>query len=147
MFYTEKVYLLNKSVLKICLSSVDNSIFQSVERVKDVCKSFLLTWWALQSDNIMVFVFTSVLWFVDQFYTYVCPCPSSPGSNSFVGHGAGARFLDSQSVLKRRMRAASLLFGCSSAALAVRGDQEGQGIILNYLIAGWWESQLFTFKQ
>lgn len=36
------------------------------------------------------------------------------------------------------MRAASLLYGCSSAALAVRGDQEGQGIILNYLMAGWW---------
>ncbi|KAG8007882.1 Separin [Nibea albiflora] len=56
--------------------------------------------------------------------------------SSYVGHGAGARFLDSQAVLKRQMRAASLLFGCSSAALAVRGDQEGQGIILNYLIAG-----------
>ncbi|XP_029948057.1 separin [Salarias fasciatus] len=54
----------------------------------------------------------------------------------YVGHGAGARFLDSQTILKRRMRAASLLFGCSSAALAVRGSQEGQGIILNYLIAG-----------
>ncbi|XP_047440147.1 separin [Mugil cephalus] len=54
----------------------------------------------------------------------------------YVGHGAGARFLDSQTVLKRHMRAASLLFGCSSAALAVRGDQEGHGIILNYLIAG-----------
>ncbi|XP_044204007.1 separin [Thunnus albacares] len=54
----------------------------------------------------------------------------------YVGHGAGARFLDSQAVLKRQMRAASLLFGCSSAALAVRGDQEGQGIILSYLIAG-----------
>ncbi|XP_055365258.1 separin isoform X2 [Betta splendens] len=53
----------------------------------------------------------------------------------YVGHGAGARFLDSQAVLKKQMRAASLLFGCSSAALAVRGDQEGQGIILNYLIA------------
>ncbi|CAG06749.1 unnamed protein product, partial [Tetraodon nigroviridis] len=54
----------------------------------------------------------------------------------YVGHGAGARFLDSQAVLKRRMRAASLLFGCSSATLAVRGDQEGQGIILSYLMAG-----------
>lgn len=57
--------------------------------------------------------------------------------SSYVGHGAGARFLDSQTVLKQQMRAASLLFGCSSAALAVRGDQEGQGIILNYLMAGW----------
>ncbi|KAL3058487.1 hypothetical protein OYC64_010606 [Pagothenia borchgrevinki] len=54
----------------------------------------------------------------------------------YVGHGAGARFLDSQTILKRQMRAAAMLFGCSSAALAVRGDQEGQGIILNYLIAG-----------
>ncbi|XP_062256226.1 separin [Platichthys flesus] len=54
----------------------------------------------------------------------------------YVGHGAGARFLDGQTVLKTQIRAASLLFGCSSAALAVRGDQEAQGIILNYLIAG-----------
>ncbi|RVE73185.1 hypothetical protein OJAV_G00048450 [Oryzias javanicus] len=54
----------------------------------------------------------------------------------YVGHGAGARFLDGHSVLKQQMRAASLLFGCSSAALAVRGNQEGQGILLNYLIAG-----------
>uniref|UniRef100_A0A3B3ZER2 separase n=1 Tax=Periophthalmus magnuspinnatus TaxID=409849 RepID=A0A3B3ZER2_9GOBI len=54
----------------------------------------------------------------------------------YVGHGAGARFLDSQSVLKQQMRAASLLFGCSSAALSVRGQQEGQGILLYYLIAG-----------
>lgn len=71
----------------------------------------------------------------------------SPGVwwSRFVGHGAGARFLDSQAVLKRRMRAASLLFGCSSAALAVRGDQEGQGIILNYLMAGWWVIPSGTF--
>ncbi|KAK7879134.1 hypothetical protein WMY93_034082, partial [Mugilogobius chulae] len=54
----------------------------------------------------------------------------------YVGHGAGARFLDSQAVLKQQMRSASLLFGCSSAALAVRGEQEGQGIVLYYLIAG-----------
>ncbi|XP_054882679.1 separin [Poeciliopsis prolifica] len=54
----------------------------------------------------------------------------------YVGHGAGARFLDSQAVLKQQMRAASLLLGCSSAALAVKGNQEGQGIILNYLISG-----------
>lgn len=58
-------------------------------------------------------------------------------SCSYVGHGAGSRFLDSQMILKQQMRAASLLFGCSSAALAVRGNQEGQGIILSYLIAGW----------
>lgn len=68
-----------------------------------------------------------------------------PGGVSYVGHGAGARFLDSQAVLKRQMRAASLLFGCSSAALAVRGEQEGQGIILNYLMAGWWDVYSGTF--
>lgn len=62
-----------------------------------------------------------------------------------MGHGAGARFLDSQAVLKRQMRAASLLFGCSSAALAVRGEQEGQGIVLNYLMAGWWDVSSGTF--
>lgn len=67
------------------------------------------------------------------------------GGFSYVGHGAGARFLDSQAVLKRQMRAASLLFGCSSAALAVRGEQEGQGIVLNYLMAGWWEVSSGTF--
>nr|XP_057910320.1 prefoldin subunit 5 isoform X1 [Doryrhamphus excisus] len=54
----------------------------------------------------------------------------------FMGHGAGVRFLDSRALLKRPMRAASLLIGCSSAALTVRGEQEGQGIVLNYLIAG-----------
>uniref|UniRef100_A0A8C5GC86 separase n=1 Tax=Gouania willdenowi TaxID=441366 RepID=A0A8C5GC86_GOUWI len=59
-----------------------------------------------------------------------------PSCGSYVGHGAGARFLDSQSVLKRQMRAASLLFGCSSAALAVRGDQEGQDICPYPLVLG-----------
>ncbi|KAJ7999129.1 hypothetical protein DPEC_G00212200 [Dallia pectoralis] len=54
----------------------------------------------------------------------------------YVGHGAGARFLDGHKILKQEMRAASLLFGCSSAALAVRGELEGTGIILNYLMAG-----------
>ncbi|XP_077458989.1 separin [Stigmatopora argus] len=54
----------------------------------------------------------------------------------YLGHGAGVRFLDHQAILNRSMRAASLLIGCSSAALAVRGDQEGQGIILYYLMAG-----------
>uniref|UniRef100_A0A8C9V3Y1 separase n=1 Tax=Scleropages formosus TaxID=113540 RepID=A0A8C9V3Y1_SCLFO len=54
----------------------------------------------------------------------------------YVGHGAGARFLDGQRILKEDLHAASLLFGCSSAALAVYGELEGSGIILNYLMAG-----------
>ncbi|KAJ8260340.1 hypothetical protein GJAV_G00179830 [Gymnothorax javanicus] len=54
----------------------------------------------------------------------------------YVGHGAGARFLDSRRLLSQELRAAALLFGCSSAALAVHGELEGAGVILNYLMAG-----------
>ncbi|XP_030634480.1 separin [Chanos chanos] len=54
----------------------------------------------------------------------------------YVGHGAGARFLDAQRVLKGGVRAAALLFGCSSAALSVQGELEGTGIVLSYLTAG-----------
>uniref|UniRef100_A0A8C3I3N4 separase n=1 Tax=Chrysemys picta bellii TaxID=8478 RepID=A0A8C3I3N4_CHRPI len=54
----------------------------------------------------------------------------------YAGHGAGARFLDGPSILKLDCRAVALLFGCSSAALAVRGNLEGTGIILKYIMAG-----------
>lgn len=87
----------------------------------------------LPSNNLSAFMVCFKLYFLCQ-----CLALSLPrGGFSYVGHGAGARFLDSQSVLKQQMRAASLLFGCSSAALAVRGDLEAHGIILNYLMSGW----------
>ncbi|MBN3301728.1 ESPL1 protein, partial [Amia calva] len=54
----------------------------------------------------------------------------------YAGHGAGARFLDGAGVLRGGLRAVSLLLGCSSAALAVRGELEGAGIVINYLMAG-----------
>ncbi|XP_028928763.1 LOW QUALITY PROTEIN: separin [Ornithorhynchus anatinus] len=54
----------------------------------------------------------------------------------YAGHGAGARFLDGQAILRLDCRAAALLFGCSSAALAVRGDLDAAGILLKYLMAG-----------
>ncbi|XP_053312187.1 separin [Spea bombifrons] len=54
----------------------------------------------------------------------------------YVGHGAGAHFLDAQSLQRLDCNAVVLLFGCSSAALAVRGDLEGAGIVLKYLMAG-----------
>ncbi|XP_004711395.1 separin [Echinops telfairi] len=54
----------------------------------------------------------------------------------YAGHGAGARFLDGQAVLRLSCRAVSLVFGCSSAALAVHGDLEGAGIVLKYIMAG-----------
>ncbi|XP_012887879.1 PREDICTED: separin [Dipodomys ordii] len=54
----------------------------------------------------------------------------------YAGHGAGARFLDGQAVLRLSCRAVALLFGCSSAALAVHGNLEGIGIVLKYIMAG-----------
>ncbi|NXS41301.1 ESPL1 protein, partial [Balaeniceps rex] len=55
----------------------------------------------------------------------------------YAGHGAGARFLDGQTIARLDCRAVALLFGCSSAALAVRGSLEGSGIVLKYIMAGW----------
>ncbi|CAH2224757.1 separin [Pelobates cultripes] len=54
----------------------------------------------------------------------------------YVGHGAGAHFLDIQTLQRLDCNAVVLLFGCSSAALAVRGDLEATGIVLKYLMAG-----------
>ncbi|KAM8976858.1 separin isoform 1-T1 [Pelodytes ibericus] len=54
----------------------------------------------------------------------------------YVGHGAGAHLLDMQTLQRLDCKAVVLLFGCSSAALAVRGDLEGAGIILKYLMSG-----------
>uniref|UniRef100_A0A8C5MBK5 separase n=1 Tax=Leptobrachium leishanense TaxID=445787 RepID=A0A8C5MBK5_9ANUR len=54
----------------------------------------------------------------------------------YVGHGAGAHLLDVQTLQRLDCNALVLLFGCSSAALAVRGDLEGAGIVLKYLMAG-----------
>ncbi|XP_032063192.1 separin [Aythya fuligula] len=54
----------------------------------------------------------------------------------YVGHGAGARLLDGTDIAQLDCNAVALLFGCSSAALAVRGGLEGSGIILKYLLAG-----------
>ncbi|XP_048477121.1 separin-like [Rhincodon typus] len=54
----------------------------------------------------------------------------------YAGHGAGVRFLEGQEVQKLSCRAASLLLGCSSAALVLRGDLEGVGIVLKYMMAG-----------
>ncbi|NXW10706.1 ESPL1 protein, partial [Fregetta grallaria] len=55
----------------------------------------------------------------------------------YAGHGAGARLLDGQTIARLDCRAVALLFGCSSAALAVRGSLEGSGIVLKYIMAGW----------
>ncbi|XP_040395534.1 separin isoform X3 [Cygnus olor] len=54
----------------------------------------------------------------------------------YAGHGAGARLLDGTAIARLDCSAVALLFGCSSAALAVRGRLEGSGIILNPLVLG-----------
>ncbi|XP_074081900.1 separin [Macrotis lagotis] len=54
----------------------------------------------------------------------------------YAGHGAGASFLDGQVIQRLNCRAVALLFGCSSAALAVHGNLEGAGIVLKYIMAG-----------
>ncbi|XP_067832950.1 separin, partial [Heptranchias perlo] len=54
----------------------------------------------------------------------------------YAGHGAGVRFLEGQEIQKLNCRAASLLVGCSSATLALRGNLEGAGIVLKYMMAG-----------
>ncbi|MGH0121406.1 UNVERIFIED_CONTAM: hypothetical protein FKN15_019841 [Acipenser sinensis] len=59
-----------------------------------------------------------------------------PVSLHYAGHGAGARFLSPQVLMKMGCHSVSLLFGCSSAALAVRGSLEGSGVVLHYLMAG-----------
>lgn len=45
--------------------------------------------------------------------------------------------MDGQTIAQLQCRAVALLFGCSSAALAVRGSLEGAGIVLKYIMAGW----------
>uniref|UniRef100_A0AAY4C5R0 separase n=1 Tax=Denticeps clupeoides TaxID=299321 RepID=A0AAY4C5R0_9TELE len=54
----------------------------------------------------------------------------------YIGHGAGVRYLDTARLLKGGVRAAALLFGCSSVALSTEGTGEGSGIVLTYLTAG-----------
>ncbi|KAM9177083.1 separin [Mergus octosetaceus] len=54
----------------------------------------------------------------------------------YLGHGAGARLLDGTHIAQLDCNAVALLFGCSSATLAVRGRLEGSGIVLKYILAG-----------
>ncbi|NWH81005.1 ESPL1 protein, partial [Piaya cayana] len=65
----------------------------------------------------------------------------------YEGHGAGAHFLDGHSIARLNCRAVTLLFGCSSAALAVRGNLEGSGIVLKYIMGGWrWSSSRHLWR-
>ncbi|XP_017694149.1 PREDICTED: separin [Lepidothrix coronata] len=54
----------------------------------------------------------------------------------YAGHGSGVRLLDRQTLSRLECRAVVLLFGCSSAALALRGGLEPTGTVLRYVMAG-----------
>ncbi|XP_032569431.1 separin [Chiroxiphia lanceolata] len=54
----------------------------------------------------------------------------------YAGHGSGVRLLDRQTLSRLECRAVVLLFGCSSAALALRGALEPTGTVLRYVMAG-----------
>ncbi|XP_027526023.1 LOW QUALITY PROTEIN: separin [Corapipo altera] len=54
----------------------------------------------------------------------------------YAGHGSGVRLLDRQTLSRLECRAVVLLFGCSSAALALRGGLEPTGTVLRYIMAG-----------
>ncbi|NXK42695.1 ESPL1 protein, partial [Piprites chloris] len=55
----------------------------------------------------------------------------------YAGHGSGVRLLDGQTLSRLQCQAVVLLFGCSSAALALRGGLEPTGTVLRYIMAGW----------
>ncbi len=56
----------------------------------------------------------------------------------YVGHGAGERYLSSQSVATQRVQAVGLLMGCSSGRLAFTAGSEFEphGMVLAYLMGG-----------
>ncbi|KAK3296191.1 peptidase family C50-domain-containing protein [Chaetomium fimeti] len=55
----------------------------------------------------------------------------------YFGHGSGAQYIRARTIRRLdRCRAAVLLMGCSSAALADHGDFEPAGPVWNYMMAG-----------
>ncbi|XP_014674242.1 PREDICTED: uncharacterized protein LOC106814439 [Priapulus caudatus] len=54
----------------------------------------------------------------------------------YCGHGTGGRYLRGDDIQRIDCRAVALLMGCSSGRLAVAGQLDACGMVLNYLIAG-----------
>ncbi|KAH9884456.1 peptidase family C50-domain-containing protein [Xylariomycetidae sp. FL2044] len=55
----------------------------------------------------------------------------------YFGHGSGAQYIRNRTIRRlERCRAAALLMGCSSAALAHNGDFDVSGPVWNYMLAG-----------
>lgn len=54
----------------------------------------------------------------------------------YTGHGSGGQYYPSEDVQKLRVRACSILMGCSSGNQYVMGDFEPYGTILAYIMAG-----------
>lgn len=55
----------------------------------------------------------------------------------FCGHGTGREFLTGDDIQRLTCKAATLLIGCSSGKLQVKGCLDASGMALNYLLAEW----------
>ncbi|KAI3912246.1 hypothetical protein MKW98_012057 [Papaver atlanticum] len=54
----------------------------------------------------------------------------------YIGHGSGAQYIPSYEIQKLDKCAATLLMGCSSGCLSLKGCYNPQGAVLSYLLAG-----------
>ncbi|KAI3841547.1 hypothetical protein MKX03_023861 [Papaver bracteatum] len=54
----------------------------------------------------------------------------------YIGHGSGAQYIPSYEIQKLDKCAATLLMGCSSGCLSLKGCYNPQGTVLSYLLAG-----------
>ena len=57
---------------------------------------------------------------------------------SYCGHGTGREFLSTDHFKQLNCQATSLLMGCGSGRLVVGGAGDPTGMVLSYLMAGWW---------
>ena len=55
----------------------------------------------------------------------------------YTGHGSGSQYYPSEDVQKLRIKACSILMGCSSGNQYVMGEFEPHGTVLAYVLAGW----------
>ena len=55
----------------------------------------------------------------------------------YCGHSSGEQYLKSDDLKKLRVRAVTLLMGCSSGVLKHEGDFDATGTALAYIVAQW----------
>ncbi|XP_033761425.1 uncharacterized protein LOC117343195 [Pecten maximus] len=54
----------------------------------------------------------------------------------YCGHGSGSKYFHGDDLQQVNCRAATILMGCSSGRLQVKGQLEASGIMLNYFLSG-----------